>query len=97
MPQPVALIAGATRGIGLAGELKRRYGGVDIVVQNGGCAAGRVGGTSPPRSGKCLLTLTDATAGLMDTAFKGRTALTPKKAAADLLWHTTLPPQATEP
>lgn len=43
------------------------------------------------------LTLTDATAGLMDTVFKGRSAQTPEQAAADLLWLITLPPQTTEP
>jgi NAD(P)-dependent dehydrogenase (short-subunit alcohol dehydrogenase family) len=43
------------------------------------------------------LTLTDATAGLMDTVFKGRTAQTPEQAAIDLLWLITLPPRVTEP
>lgn len=43
------------------------------------------------------LTLTEATAGLMDTVFKGRSAQTPEEAARDLLWLATLPSDATEP
>ncbi|MBN8892232.1 MAG: hypothetical protein BGP12_13710 [Rhodospirillales bacterium 70-18] len=43
------------------------------------------------------LTLTEATAGLMDTVFKGRSAQTPAQAAADLLWLATLPKGTAAP
>lgn len=43
------------------------------------------------------LTLTDATRGLMDNVFKGRTAQTPEEAAAHMVWLLTLPAGASEP
>lgn len=43
------------------------------------------------------LTLTDATAGLMDNVFKGRTAQTPDEAASHILWLLTLPTGTREP
>ena len=43
------------------------------------------------------LTLTDATVGLMDNVFKGRTAQTPEEAALGVLWLATLPAGTTEP
>ncbi len=43
------------------------------------------------------LTLTDATAGLMDNVFKGRTAQTPEEAASHILWLLTLPPGTDAP
>jgi NAD(P)-dependent dehydrogenase (short-subunit alcohol dehydrogenase family) len=43
------------------------------------------------------LTLTDATAGLMDNVFKGRPVQTPEEAAVDLVWLVTLPPGTREP
>ena len=43
------------------------------------------------------LTLTEATAGLMDNVFKGRKAQTPAEAAAHIVWLATLPPGTSEP
>jgi carbonyl reductase 1 len=43
------------------------------------------------------LTLTEATAGLMDNVFKGRAAQTPAEAAAHVVWLATLPPGTGRP
>ncbi len=43
------------------------------------------------------LTLTDATASLMDNVFRGRSAQTPEQAAEHLLWLVTQPQGAAEP
>lgn len=43
------------------------------------------------------LTLTDATIGLMDNVFKGRSAQTPEEAASHILWLLTLPKNTHEP
>ena len=43
------------------------------------------------------VTLTDATAAMIDTVFKGRAVQTPDEAAAHVAWLLTLPPGTTAP